>query len=795
MENKDYQLKEIQNYQQEDDEIDLMELLAILVREKVTILVTFIIVSAISLGVALHMRDAGKSAAVIIKLDSPELKNKKINLLPPNVLEKVYIKEKIAEKENISLDNFREAFKISGIIPQEIKTQMEFAEKKGETIDYIPENYSIQLRIGDLETSKKILEEYIQGLNNEFKNTYESKYRAEIIDTSIVDNTTSEYQDILELIKKDRDILDNVINEKLKTNISYVSYGFGYRDIQIKIKNLENIKINKIESYLEATNIVKNPDSFKAISTGRIDKLKLLLDEKLKVQKDYLSIIENQKIKEKATTIPKGLKLELENNEEDEYYSALINSNIKLQNEISNIKNQIKILELKNINLKIGTENEILYIKNSIKNIINDYNMIIEEFNQLGLQENKIKYGEMLKKASPITIVSESKAKLILAAGIVLGLFMGILMAFLKEFFKSFKKYLGVVVVFFLITSIGYSQEKFVISFSHKEITRGQNPDKTPLNIEKLIQDYIKKNYSIEDNIKINVTPIAMEDSYEKVKNRLVSDSSYLYIPTQYIVSLEIGDSAKEKEITDNIKAQFSNFYIDSFLNKNENFSNKESFKKENYTERLDALNNALTGIEEDIENRKFIEMNNKKKEEYDRISFEIWKIRNSIYRDLESYIVSNNLAINVEKEKILLSGEKTILLRELDIIKEKIAFYSTLLSKYNLGSNEVVVLENGDLAVKNKSSIKEKQYLEISNNNLKLLEKEKEINRKVLEIEKLSTSLRKVTEKEALVLDEKFKILEKEIFLLEQKIKYIELRDYKREYDSSVRITEYKEK
>lgn len=795
MENRDYQLEEIKNCHQEDDEIDLMELLAILVREKITILITFIIVSILSLGVALYVRDTGKKAAVIIKLDSPELKGKKINLLPPNVLEEVYTKENIGIKEKITLDDFKESFKISGIIPKDIKAQMEFAEKKGEIIDYIPENYSIQLRVGSLETSQKILEEYIQGLNNEFKDNYESKYRAEIIDSSIVDNVTSEYQDILDLIKKDRDILENVINEKLKTNVSYVSYGFGYRDIQIKIKNLKNIKLNKIESFLAATNIVKNPSSFAATSIGRIEKLKLLLDEKLKVQKDYLTIIENQKGKEKSTTVPKGIKIGLEDRDKDEYYSNLINSNIRLQNEISNIKNQIKILELKNVNLQVGTEDEILYIKDTMKGIIEDYNKIIEEFNQLSVQENKIKYGEMLKKASPITVVSESKAKIILAAGIVLGLFMGILMAFCKEFFKSFKKYLGVVLVFFLITTVGYSQEKFVISFSHKEITKGQNPDKTPLNIKKVIENYIEKNFPTQENINIVVTPIVMKDSYEKVKNRLEEDSNYLYIPTQYMVSLEIKDTAKEKEIYDKLKLEFPKFYIDSFLSKNEDFSNKESFAKENYIERLEALDSTLIGIEEDIENRKLFEINRKKKEEYNRISFEIWKIRNSIYRDLESYIVSNNLALNVEKEKILLDGEKTILLRELNILKEKIVFYSNLLSKYDLGTSEILVLENGELTLKNKSSIKEKQYLEISNNNLKLLEKEKEINRKILEIDKLKASLRQVTEKEIKVLDEKFKILEKEIFILEQKIKYIELRDYKREYDLSVKITEYKEK
>ena len=73
MSNRDYQLEKIENY---DDEIDLMEIVATLVKEKVTILVTFILVSAISLGVALYERSNAKKAATILSVNLPEEKIK-----------------------------------------------------------------------------------------------------------------------------------------------------------------------------------------------------------------------------------------------------------------------------------------------------------------------------------------------------------------------------------------------------------------------------------------------------------------------------------------------------------------------------------------------------------------------------------------------------------------------------------------------------------------------------------------------------------------------------------------------
>ena len=95
MSNRDYQLEKIENY---DDEIDLMEIVATLVKEKVTILVTFILVSAIALGVALYERSNAKKAATILSVNLPEEKIKEVNFFPVNVMSELYTSENINEK-------------------------------------------------------------------------------------------------------------------------------------------------------------------------------------------------------------------------------------------------------------------------------------------------------------------------------------------------------------------------------------------------------------------------------------------------------------------------------------------------------------------------------------------------------------------------------------------------------------------------------------------------------------------------------------------------------------------------
>ena len=83
-------------FRHDDDEIDLMELLMILVKEKKTIFITTAIVTLLSLGGALFERDRSKKAETILV---PKIENfKQDDLIIGNVLERTYSKNDIRNK-------------------------------------------------------------------------------------------------------------------------------------------------------------------------------------------------------------------------------------------------------------------------------------------------------------------------------------------------------------------------------------------------------------------------------------------------------------------------------------------------------------------------------------------------------------------------------------------------------------------------------------------------------------------------------------------------------------------------
>lgn len=793
MGNRDYQLEKIENY---DDEIDLMEIVATLVKEKVTILVTFILVSAIALGVALYERSNAKKAATILSVNLPEERIREINFFPVNVMSELYTSENINEKYELTLDEFIKKFEISGVIPKDIKNKREFLEKKGESLDFVPNKYFLNLKLKNIDDSKRILDKYIVSLNKDLKNRYESKYQVKLLDIKDFENNDLDYNTYLNSIESDSRVIKNIITKKAKENLNYISYGFNYRDLKISLENLEEDNIKDLKNYLEVVNITRNEDTFKDIARGRIEKLNSLIAEKEAIQKDYTQVL-NSTQKEKEINVPNGAKISFEDTTKDSYYAGVINKKISLLNEITDMKNEKKLLETKLQNSRKGNEKESQSIENLLEEIVNEYNDIVLKFNTLEKKENIINYGEIVKKITPVSVTSDSKAKLILAAGLVLGIFAGMGMVFIKVFFKSLNKYMSVFVIFLLVGVNSYSQEVLKFSFTHKEMAQNQNPDKTPFDLKNiLVDDFIKNELKISDieENEIKIEPILFLNSYKVAEEKLSNDYNYSYVPTEYKITLSLKDGEKEKLISEKIKENFSDYYINYFLKSDIISSERENLINKDYGVRLDILNNILSGMTEDVENRKAIEKNEGKKSEYDSILYDIAKIKDTMDRELESYIISNNLTSNIEREKILLAGDKIRLTRTLELTKEKETFYKEVLKSYQLEGKQATLSESGDITIKGESSVKAKQYFNISNEVLSLLEKKNELIRKISEIEKDSAKLREVSKEQANIINKKFYVLENEIEKVKNKLQRIEIINYRQE-NKGVSISNYVEK
>lgn len=776
-----------------DDEIDLMELLQIFVKEKKTIFITTILVTLLFLGGALYERNIAKKASTIITVRKGYNEQ---SLLVNNVLEKVYAENNVRDKNKLSLDEFREEFKITEIIPQKIIDKREFLSKNAETLEYTPSSYKIELRVGSVEESEKILRDYYYLLNQYYRDLYESKYKFKYFNGEILNDDKYNYEDYLNILEVRKKALKDLISGRESSRQNYSAYGFGYREIQLELNNLENIRIRDLKNYLLATNIVKNPEKFQSEFLNRKIVLENRITEKKEEANNYKKLLNSYKFQDENIIVPKGVKVTIGDNQREKYYVDLMNSYLNTESELIKLQQQLNELIYISKNLKPGTKSEKEYILNSLNGIIKSYNDIVQKANVLEAKENYINNGVIIKLASPIEIVSNSKAKLILAAGIVMGLFLGVLMAFIKNFYHSFKKFkkgMMVLALFSFVSINIYSKEEITLQFTHKEVKQGLNPDGTPFDLnEVLIKKFLIKKIGLktEELKNITISPIFPEDSLKSVEDRLVllDEKNYRYVPTEYLLTFSLKDTKKEKKVKEEIIKEFANFYINYFL---QNTSSKYDFLKNysSYREVLRALNNFINSINSEIELRKQNAEIRENFYEYNNLGVELNKIRNIGFRDVSNYIKSNNLVSNEKLEKILLDGEDRYIGLELKSLKSKEKIYSSTLKNYTVGDKQASVLESGDISMSSDTGLREKQYIDLSRTYLNNLNKENSLKIELLENQRLSKDMKEPNEAQKIRINRELLEIQNELNDIVSKMVGIELRDYKREYVGSVKV------
>ncbi len=776
----------------QDDEIDLMELLQILVKEKKTIFITAILVTLLSLGGAIYERNSSKKVSTIFTVTEGY---KEDNLLVNNVLEKVYRENDIREKNRISLDEFRKEFKITGVIPKDIAEKKEFLAKSGGTLDYIPTSYRVDLRVGNIGESKKVLDDYYKSLNDYYKALNESRYRFKYFDASILGDENYNYEDYLRILNERKESLKSLIGERENTRIDYASYGFGYRQIQLELENLESIRIQDLKNYLLATNIVRNPEKFQSEFLNRKIGLENSIKEKKEEANNYKKLLNSYKFEGENIVVPKGVKVTVGDNQREKYYVELMNNYLKTENELMVLQQQLDELIYINKNLKTGTEIEKEYIIGSLKSIIKSYNDIVQQANILEIKENYINSGAIIKLTSPIEVVSNSKAKLILVIGVVMGVFLGVMMAFIKNFYHSFKKFnksVMMLAIFCFVGINGYSKEEVTLQFTHKEIKHGLNPDKTPFDLnEILIKEFLVKRVgiSVEELKNISIKPVFPIGSINDTENRLKNgEKNYLYTPTEYQLTLNLQNINKEKEIKEGLIKEFPNFYVNHFLkNSNGEFDYLKEYS--NYREILRALNNMMTSISLEIDLRK---KNAETKEifyEYNNLGVELNKIRGIAFRDVSNYIKSNNIVSNVSLEKKFLDGEDRYINLELQSLKGKEKIYESILKNYTVGEKQATVLESGDISMSSDIGLRENQYIEISKTYLNNLNRENSLKIQLLENIRLSKNMKEPSDEQRYRINKELLNVQNELKGLLSKMVGIELRDYRREYIGSVKV------
>lgn len=772
-----------------DDELDLMELLEILLREKKTVIITFIIVSLVALGGALFERNRSKEAVGIINIDMTKVKNFNENdLLPLGVLDKIYRRNNIEEKNKISLDKFREEFKIKGIIPKEVE------EKK---LQYTPNNYIVRLRVGSIDESKNLLNRYYESLRKFYSEKYEYKYSFEKIPLDILKNKKLEYTDYLGMIERDKSNLKKILGNKKEEKLNYPAYGFGYREIEIGLENLENIRIVELKNYLESTDIIRNLDNFRNQYEDRKNTLINNIESKKIEGENYKALLKNINLNEEKVVISKGVKINRKNgeNNKESYYVELMDKYLKNQFEIERLSEELVSLENKNLNAKSANEEENTFIISRLSDIINRYNKIIEKSSILENRDNSIVNGTIVKLSSPVVIVGNSKAKVILGGGVILGVFLGIAMAFIKNFIGEFKKgrhqLLTVLVLCCLVGYKGYGQEILRVTYTQNGLEKGLNPDGSLFNGEFNI-----KNSFLKDKVKLNeeelneisITPIIPNNIEKTVENKIINERNYIYVPSEYRVILNLSSKEMERKVKDELINNYPRFYRDYFLYKND-FNKHVDYigTYDTYRETLEAFGNLIVGLEKEINIRE-------KNYEYGQVREKLQEIKYTKFNRILNYLNSKNIVLNIDLEKILLSGKMDYLERKIKAYDDFEKIYKEILSKYNVPNSSITLLENGEIAMGSSSNLREEQYLNISKKALETANEKVNLIKELKITKKLYKNMRPGNKEESEVIKKSLLDLQDSVNKVMDSMRNIELRDYNKEYSGSVKVNPEKD-
>ena len=425
----------------EDDEIDLMELLHTLLKHKLTIVVSTILITLIvTLGGYIYNRINTVNSA-IIGFNYPELEKGKnpdgsiflrTNIIPLDVINQVYEQYK-GSMNNESLDEFRNAIVVEPIIPASTQTLIDNALKRGENLSFTASNYEITLK----EKNKDILTKLVNDSIARYINRYKPTYTIQEIGNDIYNY---DYSDSYVLLNERVKMMEMAISSYENKNYISSRLGYSFDMIAERIKNFKNVELQDYYSYYTINGFSKNRDNKLMRIDSKIQELVLenqALEGKAKILKEML---QDLKPNQKQLIIPNVGQEGVTINDQNDYYSKLVADYVVINNDIQDNKVKIKLLENSKLDIKIPSSEAKKILEEKLKVSVEKLNRIIEDMNSLSKEYIDSTYSDMIKIVSPVTTSTEGKPLILfIGIGVILGGMLGIFLAFMKEFIRNYK--------------------------------------------------------------------------------------------------------------------------------------------------------------------------------------------------------------------------------------------------------------------------------------------------------------------------------------------------------------------
>lgn len=443
--------KEMEQYRTKNgaEEIDLYDLINILWRHKMTIFITTLVIFLGGTVVSYKNYEKTKNVKGIIEysysgISEGQLPDGKYfstyRIFPTSLLNKIYKKFEL-QQMGITYNDFSEAIRVSGIVPNDINKKIENASKNGEKYVYVPNRYAISFHLTkDTELDSEILSALVNDYILDFRDKYRSKNNIPLIDKNGIDGgwDYSEYLVIFEnTVKSIRNSL------KLDRELGFKSrrLGLTYSDLNLKLENISLVELNAYDSFIKKNNLTKNVEFARVKYENEIEKYVFEKDRLSMEAASIRKVIDSYKPVEKNIVVPNlnGENLNLVNS--DNYYSKLTEKYLNTLIEIDGVDANIKRLKNNMDELKVPSKTQIERADHLIKDISGKLNTLIEETNIINEEYEDKKLFDIVRVIAPVEVVkSYSKAVTILLGSGILGVFLGIFLALIKEFIDNYRK-------------------------------------------------------------------------------------------------------------------------------------------------------------------------------------------------------------------------------------------------------------------------------------------------------------------------------------------------------------------
>lgn len=424
-----------------DDEIDLLEIIEVIFKRKVLVISIAIIVSLIGIVVGGYEYYNSKNVRTIIgynydgiskglNLDGSQFTSRDIkNTI---VARRVYDKYPVLKEKGVSFTKFMGAIKIEGIVPDDISNIAQNYLKKGEQFVYNPADYIIKLKLTndtnlDSEILNNLVSEYIEYVNYKYK-------KNDTVPTVNIGNIEKyDYEDRVKVIELNVGIGKRMAKRLSEKDFVSKSTGLTYEDAARILDSIEEIDLKNISSGIEISNITNNISERKLVLDSEIRKLELEKNKANGKAQVLKGMLEKYKPSTRKMILPTIGETGIKISTEEEYYTKLLKTYEITATRVKEL--EIEIADKIMIKSKLNGDNkkDKERVTKEIETVVNKYNEVAGKINVMNQEYYNKYFANSVRVIAPTSVSSDSKAKIIVLASIILGIMLGLGSAFLAE--------------------------------------------------------------------------------------------------------------------------------------------------------------------------------------------------------------------------------------------------------------------------------------------------------------------------------------------------------------------------